>query len=166
MKKLIILVFFCVLFLILDNTLIPFFAVRGYFPSLLLLFAICYSIVNGSWEGIWIGILSGALQDIYFYNGFGINILVNMLVCVAAGFIGNGIFKEKSLIPVMSSFVLSLIKGILVFAILYVIKVYTPFERILYNSIYTTIVSVFMYKWVYKLCQKDYMQKKWSFNDK
>jgi rod shape-determining protein MreD len=166
MKKLITVLAICVLFLILDNTLVPFFAIKGYFPNLLLLFVICYSIVNGSWEGIWVGILSGLLQDIYFYNGFGINTFTNMLVCIAAGFIGNGIFKEKSLIPIMSSFALSFIKGISVFAILYIVKMHTPFEPILYDSVYTTVVSIFMYRWVYKLCQKEYMQRKWSFYDR
>lgn len=166
MKKLITVLAICVLFLILDNTLVPFFAVKGYFPNLLLLFVICYSIVNGSWEGIWVGILSGILQDIYFYNGFGINTLTNMLVCVAAGFIGNGIFKEKSLIPIVSSFILSFAKGVLAFAVLYIVKQYTPFKHILFDSIYTTVVSIFMYRWVYKLCQKEYMQRKWSFYDR
>jgi rod shape-determining protein MreD len=155
-----------VLFLILDSTLVPFFAIRGYYPSLLLLFAIFYSIINGSWDGLWIGIFSGILQDIYFFNGFGVNAFSNMLICTAAGFIGIGIFKEKSLIPIVSSFALTLGKGIIVYAVLYVAKVYTPFENIIFNSLYSMVVSVFMYKTIYRLCSKEYMQKKWSFYDR
>jgi rod shape-determining protein MreD len=166
MKKILTLFFICVLFFILDNTLVPFFAVRGYFPSLLLVFVIFYSINNGSWEGLWIGIFSGVLQDLYFFNGFGINAFSNMLICTAAGFIGIGIFKEKGLIPVISSFVLTLAKGIIVYVILYIAKTHTPFENILYNSIYSMVVSIFMYRFIYRLCSKEYMQRKWSFYDK
>ncbi len=166
MKKIFTLFLLCVLFLTLDNTLVPFFAIRGYYPSLLLIFSIFYSVINGSWEGLWLGIFSGFFQDIYFFTTFGINTFSNMLICTAAGFIGIGIFKEKSLIPIVSSFVLTMVKGIIVFVILYIAKIHIPFENIIYNSLYAMIVSVFMYRWVYKLCQKDYMQRKWSFYDK
>lgn len=165
MKKIFMLIFLCILFFILDNTLVPFFAIRGYYPSLLLLFIIFYSIINGSYEGVWIGVFSGILQDLYFFNGFGINAFTNMLVCSAAGYIGITIFKEKRLIPVVSSFFLTLAKGILVFSILYTARVYTPLNSILYNSLYSMIVSIFMYKWVYRLCEKEYMKKRWSFYD-
>lgn len=163
MKKTSMLIFLCVLFFVIDNTLIPFFAVRGYFPSLLLIFVLFYSINSGIWDGIWIGIFSGLLQDLYFFNGFGINAFCNMLLCAAAGAIGIGIFKEKRLIPVAGAFVLTLLKGVLVFSILYINKVYSPFGNVLYNSIYTLIISIFIYKPIYRLCQKEYMQRKWSF---
>lgn len=163
MKKILTLFIICVLFLVLDNTLIPFFAVRGCYPSFLLIFCIFYSIVNGSWEGLWLGIFSGLLQDVYFFNGYGVNTFSNMLVCAAAGFIGVGIFKEKSLIPVVSTFVLTLLKSIIVFVILFIAKVHFPFVNMLYTSLYTMAVSIFMYKWIYRLCQKEYMQRKWSF---
>ena len=166
MKKIFILIFLCVLFFVFDNTLVPFFAIRGYYPSLLLIFCIFYSIINGSWEGLWIGVFSGLLQDMYFFNGIGINAFGNMLICSAAGFIGIGIFKEKSLIPIISSFALAFGKGIIVITILYIAKIYTPFESILYNSLYSMIVSIFMYRWVYRLCKKEYIQRKWSFKDK
>lgn len=165
MKKVLILILLCVLFFILDNTLIPFFAIRGYFPSLLLTFCILYSIINGSWEGIWLGVFSGILQDLYFFHGFGINAFTNMLVCAAAGYIGIGIFKEKALIPIFSSLGLSLFKGILVFSILFINKINIPFNNILFNSLYNMILAILLYKWVYRLCQKEFMQRKWSFYD-
>jgi len=166
MKKFGMLFFLCVLFSVLDNTLVPFFAIRGYFPSLLFIFIIFYSINNGSWEGVWLGAFSGFLQDLYFFNGFGINSFINILLCAAAGFIGIGIFKEKRLIPVFSGLILTLVKGVLVFSILYITKVYSPFADILYNSIYGMVVSIFMYKPIYRLCQKEYMQRKWSFYER
>lgn len=163
MKRIIIVILLCVTFLILDNALVPFFSIRGYYPSLLFLFCICYSMINGTSEGVWLGVFSGALQDIYLFNGFGINMLINMLVCIIAATIGNSIFKDKSLIPIATSFILSLLKGVLVFCILYLVKQYTRIEDVFFNSIYNMIVSIIMYRWVYKLCSKEYMVKEWRF---
>ena len=45
MKKWI-LIIISLVFLILDNSLMPFLAIKGAFPSLLFTFAIAYSIIN------------------------------------------------------------------------------------------------------------------------
>lgn len=163
MKKIFTLFIICIALLILDNSFVPFFPVKTYLPNLLLVFVICYSIINGKWEGLWIGVFSGALQDIFFSKGFGINSLTNMIICVIAGQIGTTIFKEKSLIPIASNFALSLLKGVLIFIILYFEGIYMDLSVTVYSSIYSMIISIFFYRIVYKLCEKDYMQRKWKF---
>lgn len=163
MKKILITLLYAIIFFVLDISFMPFIAIKGYYPSLLLIFSISYSIINGSWDGIWIGITAGVFQDLYFTNAFGINCLANMLICVAAAYIGNAIFKEKSLIPVISSFVLSATKGLILFGILFGLGKYFDIKKVLYVSIYNMALTFFMYKWVYKLCKKPYMQKKWKF---
>lgn len=163
MKKIILLVFLTFVFFILDNTLMPFIAINGYYPSLLFVFCICYSIVNGSWEGMWLGVLSGVLQDIFFTNAFGINALTTMLMCVLAGIIGRNLFKEKVIIPIVTIFLITILKGIFIFTILHIIGQYTKLQGVFYIALYTIIVSVVMYNWVYNLCQKDYMERKWRF---
>lgn len=163
MKRIVITVLMCILLFILDNTLVPFFSIKGFYPSLLFIFVIFYSIINDTLEAMWIGILSGALQDLYFYNGFFVNTFTNMLICILAAKVGNSILKEKLIIPVTTSFILSFLKGVVIFVILYLVKTYTNFQYIIFNSLYTMVVSFIMYKWIYKFLQKDYMQKKWKF---
>lgn len=163
MKRILILVFLCILFLILDNTLMPLLKISGAYPSLLFTFALCYSIVSSPKDAVIIGIFSGALQDVYFLNGFGINMLCNMLMCVIASQIGESIFTEKSFLPIVSAFVLSIVKGLIVFCILFLIKQYTDMWTILYHGIYNLVISIFMYKLAYKLSQKEYMKKEWRF---
>lgn len=162
MKRLI-LILLSVLFLVMDNTLIPFFAIKNYYPSVLFIFAIFYSILNNKWEAIWIGVASGVLQDLYFPNIFGVNSLTNMIVCLLASEVGKNIFKQKRLIPVVSSFFLCAVKEILVFVILYVSGQRSDLQAVIYNSLYTMFVAVFMYKRVYKLSQKHYMKTEWKF---
>ena len=163
MKRILTVVFLCILFLILDNTLMPLFTINGAYLSLIFTFALCYSIVSSPKDAVIIGVFTGALQDVYFLNGLGINMLSNMLMCVVASKIGKGIFIEKSFLPVVSSFVLSLIKGVIVFSILFLINQYTQVKVILYQAIYNFVVCIFMYKFTYKLSQKKYMKKEWKF---
>jgi rod shape-determining protein MreD len=163
MKKILVLFLLSILFFVLDNVLMPFLAIRTIYPSLLLVFVVCYSIVNGVWEGLWLGVFCGLLQDVYFTSAFGLNAFINMIVCIVAGVIGNNIFKEKRLIPVASCLLLSFLKGMLILLILYMSGRYTGVKNVLFISFYNTVICLMMYKKVYKLCQKEYMQIRWKF---
>jgi len=163
MKKILTVVFLCILFLILDNTLMPLLKINGAYPSLIFTFALCYSVVSSPKDAVIIGVFTGALQDLYFFNGFGINMLSNMLMCVVATNIGKNIFIEKSFLPIVSSFLLSILKGIIVFCTFFLVKQYTNMGVIFYQAIYNLIVSIFMYKFTYKLSQKEYMKTEWKF---
>lgn len=162
MKK-IFLVFICLVLFIVDNTIVPFFNINTYYPSILFIFGLCYSIINGKWEALWIGVLTGVLQDIYFFQGFGINSLVNMIVCIIAAAFGENLFKEKSLIPVLSTFALAFLKGFLVFAMLYIVGQQADYKAIVYCSLYDTFVAAFMYKKIYMLSQRPFMKQQWKF---
>lgn len=163
MKKILLLALLSIFLFILDNVLIPFFAIKTIYPSLLLVFIICYSIVNGKWEGLWLGVFAGLLQDLYFSSGFGINSFTNMLICLIAGVIGDNIFKEKRLVPVTSCFLMCFLKGLLILAILYLAGTYVSIKSVFFISVYNMFICIFIYKRVYKLCEKDYMEKRWKF---
>jgi rod shape-determining protein MreD len=163
MKKVIVLVLLSIIFFILDNVFMPFIAIRGVYPSILLVFCILYSIQNGKWEGMWLGIFCGLLQDVYFTNILGLNAITNMAICLIAGELGAKIFKEKKLLPVFCSFLLVFLKGTAIFLLLYYLGTFVDFSRVLFVSIYDTIISIIIYGWVYKLCQKEFMQIRWKF---
>ena len=63
MKRVLTIVFLCILFLILDNTLMPLLKINGAYPSLIFTFALCFSIVSSPKDAVIIGIFTGALQD-------------------------------------------------------------------------------------------------------
>lgn len=161
--KRVVLILISVLLFILDNSFMPFLAIKGAYPSLLFIFAISYSIINGYWEAIFIGILSGVLQDIYFFNGFGINCFINMTLCLLSAKIGESIFKEKKLIPTIVAFIFSIVKGLLIFAILYILGKSAEIYNLLYIAVYNTIILLILYKRVYKLSEKNYMKREWNF---
>jgi rod shape-determining protein MreD len=119
--------------------------------------------ICGKWEGIWIGVFAGILQDIYFFHGFGINALVNIFMCLIAAYIGENLFKEKALIPIISIFFLGILKGTIVFVLLYIVNVDSNIELILFNSIYNTLIAVIIYKRVFWLTEKPFMRREWKF---
>ena len=163
MKKVVILTVLIFVLEVLDNTMVPFISVHGYYPSLLFLFVICYSIINDRWSALKVGLISGALQDLFFINGFGVNMLINMLLCVLAGEIGRTLFKEKKLIPILTILGLTFLKGILVYIILYFVGIKVKIYSSAFIAIYTFVLAFFVYKPIYRLCQKPYMIKKWKF---
>ncbi|MGL5379373.1 rod shape-determining protein MreD [Clostridium sp.] len=152
-----------IMLLILDNSMMPFLAIKGAFPSLLFIFAIAYSIIRGKNEALFIGVVSGILQDIFFYNGFGINSLTNMLLCVLAAIIGENIYKNKKLIPVIAAFILSLLKVASIFVIFKLINRNIDITMALYSSIYNVVVMFLGYNFVLKLCEKDKNNSSWRF---
>ena len=73
--KRIYLIIILVLLLIIDNTLLPSYSIAGAFPSLLFVFAMAYSVIRGKNEALFIGIVSGFLQDLFFFSGFAFYVL-------------------------------------------------------------------------------------------
>ena len=162
MKKWI-LIIISLVFLILDNSLMPFLAIKGGFPSLLFTFAIAYSIINGKNEAVFIGVISGLLQDIYFSSGFGINALVNMLICLLAAIIGENIYREKKLIPTISMALLYLLKMFSIFIILKFVGKTINIEIGIYTSIYSSVIMFLGYNFVLRLYDNNYRKRSWRF---
>ncbi|MGG5462783.1 rod shape-determining protein MreD [Clostridium sp. B9] len=165
MKRLI-LILICILLFIIDNSLMPFFAIKGIYPSLLFTFAVLYSIMSGYWEALFIGVFSGFLQDVYFVNVFGVNMLVNMLSCLVAAYIGESVFKHKKFVPVLSVGILTIIKFFAVALVLWFINIKINLLNFWIMVLYNIFVGFFMYNWVYKMCNRDLMKREWKISKK
>ncbi|GAA0084232.1 rod shape-determining protein MreD [Clostridium sp. CTA-7] len=149
--------------LILDNSLMPFFAIKGAFPSLLFTFAIAYSIINGKSEAIFIGVTTGLMQDVFFYNGLGINAFVNMLICLIAAFIGENIYREKRFIPVISVIFLYIIKVLAIFVIFKLVGRTINIKVGMITALYSAVVMFLGYNFVLKLYDIKYKNRSWRF---
>lgn len=161
--KRIIIIAISLFLLILENTILPSYSIMQGYPSILFVFAIAFSIVNGKEDAMFIGIVSGLLQDLFFINGFGINLLVNFLLCVLAAKIGEGIFKNNRIIPVISCLILSMLKIVMI-AILFI-----PFGKkinlnmAVMSALLNTIVMVIGYKFVLTTSKKYWKKDEWRF---
>ena len=161
--KRIIIIAISLFLLILENTILPSYSIMQGYPSILFVFAIAFSIINGKEDAMFIGIVSGLLQDLFFINGFGINLLVNFLLCLLVAKIGEGIFKNNRVIPVISCLILSILKIVMI-AILFI-----PFGKkinlnmAVMSAILNTIVMVIGYKFVLTTSKKYWKKDEWRF---
>ncbi|PRR82442.1 rod shape-determining protein MreD [Clostridium vincentii] len=163
MKKRIVLVLLAIFLLIVDNSFAPFISIKGAWPSFLFIFAIAYSIINGPKEGMIIGIIAGLLQDIFFYDGFGVNTLINMIFCFTAGNIGEDIWREKSLIPTITVFIMTILKYLVVFIIFYLLKIHIDFFRGVITAFYNAIIMLVIYKVIFKFFNREDIRRTWRF---
>ncbi|MBY0755829.1 rod shape-determining protein MreD [Clostridium sardiniense] len=162
MKKLIV-VLISILLLVIDNSVMPFLSIYGGFPSLLFTFAVLYSLINGVEDAVFIGVVSGILQDIYFANGVGINAIVNMFICILAAYIGNGVFKKRKLVPVATVFGATIVKHLVVLAILYFLNYKVNLNNILIVAIYNSVIAFIVYKYVLMFSNTEDVNNKWRF---
>ncbi len=162
MEKLII-ILISIGLVILDNSLIPFFSIKGAYPSLLFTFAIAYSLVNKKERAVFMGVVSGILQDIFFFNGFGVNSLLNLFLCLLASFIGAGIIKTKRLIPVASAFFITIIKYAGVLLIFNFFNIEIQFSKSIIMGLYNGVVMFLVYKLVMNVYDDEYSKQRWRF---
>ncbi|MBD7910656.1 MULTISPECIES: rod shape-determining protein MreD [Clostridium] len=163
MKKRVVLIIVACILLILDNTLAPFIAVKGAWPSLLFIFSVSYSIINGKKEAVIIGVISGLLQDVFFYNMFGVNALINMFCCYLAGFIGEGIWRDRKLVPIITIFVGTILKYLGIFIIFYALNIHIDLFRGVSTALYNSIIMLFVYKTILRFFDREDMRKAWRF---
>jgi rod shape-determining protein MreD len=162
MEKLII-VLVSIGLVILDNSLVPFFSIKGAYPSLLFVFAIACSMINGKEKAIFIGATSGILQDIFFFHGFGVNSLLNLFLCIFASIIGEGIVKNKRLIPVVSMCFITIMKYIGVIIIFYLLDINIQFSKSIIMGIYNGVIMFFVYKIIMNIYDDEYTKQRWRF---
>ncbi len=161
--KRIVVIAISLLLLILENTILPSYSIMQGYPSILFVFAIAFSIVNGKEDAMFIGIVSGLLQDLFFINGFGINLLVNFLLCLLAANIGQGIFKNNRLIPVISCLIISILKIIMIAILFIFFGKKINLNMALISALLNTIVMVIGYKFVLTTSKKYWKKDEWRF---
>lgn len=163
MKKKIIIISVMILLSILDNSLIPFLGIKGYYPSLLFIFTVFIALLSTRNEALMFGIVSGCLQDIYFNGIFGINSIANILICLLAQYMGRSIFKEKFIMPTLTCLVLSFIKGCIVFLLGLIVGMKVSYKAIFFAGIYNYIVGIFIYKFIYRSYVEKTEKNYWKY---
>ncbi|CUO49007.1 rod shape-determining protein MreD [Clostridium sp. NSJ-49] len=161
--KRIVIVAIALFLLILENTILPSYSIMQGYPSILFVFAIAFSIINGKKDAMFIGIVSGVLQDLFFINGFGINLLVNFLLCLLAAKIGEGILKNNRLIPVISCFIISILKIIMIAILFIAFDKKVDFNMAIVSAVLNTIVMLIGYKFVLTTSKKFWKKDEWRF---
>lgn len=163
MKRVVLFIIGIVL-LIIDNSILPLFPIGGTWGSLLFTFVICYSIITGPWEALFIGVYSGILQDIFFGTGFGINCFFNMLICLLVSKVGETIFKHRKTVPVLIVLGATLLKYLSIYVILYLLNTSIYLENLVIMTLINTLFAFIFYRKIYNFTEKPFMKIPWKFN--
>lgn len=150
---------------ILESTIFQYTRIFGVKPDFTIMLIISYAIMRGSMYGGLIGLISGFLNDLFYGKSFGVNSLSYMLTGYIIGKSQENIFKDSLIPPILFNIVGVFIYQNLFYFISYLSKVNISYMHVLINimipqSIYNGILGVVVYRYIYKLDDKNFMDRK------
>ena len=131
-------------------------------------FLICFALLNNEIESIVLAILCGLIRDSFFPYLFGINTVLYVACVYCITLINKKIYKDSIIIPISLTFAFSIVKGLTYFGYFYVSSIKFDFMKsalniILFESLYNSIFSIFIYKFVKKTINSKIMKQDWNF---
>ncbi len=150
---------------ILESTVFQYTRIFGVKPDFTIMLIVSYAIMRGSIYGGSIGLVSGFLNDLFYGKSFGVNSLSYMLTGYIIGQSQENIFKDSLIPSVFFNIVGIFIYQNLFYFISYLSKVDISYMYVLINiivpqSIYNGILGVIVYRYIYILDEKSFMDKK------
>ena len=133
--------------------LLPFFSCS---PNFLLIITFSYGLLYGEDIGIITGLFCGFLCDMYFNGDFGLYILIYSVIGFANGVLNESFFENSITLPMMLSLVNGMIYNIYIYITHFLIRrrfniPYYFMNIIVPNVLFTLIITVLLYKSLYKL---------------
>ncbi len=144
------------LIFIFQTTLCQYIEIAGVIPNIMLLFIVSFAFFNGESEGLFIGVLMGLMHDSFFGHLIGVNIFLYGAVGYCVGCISLYSNKDNIAVPVILSFIATVLYDIGFYILNIVLKGYTsPNAYILINLlpelVYNTIAAFAVYAAVYTI---------------
>lgn len=136
--------------LVLQTTLIKKIAIFGISPTLILVFVICFSLINGSVPSAVFAGIAGLLLDVSGNRALGLNALMMLYLSLGISNLGRDFFQDSPRSAVILVFVGTLLYEIVYFVLNFLIFGSTYFwyalwRIILIESIYNAVVAIPVY---------------------
>lgn len=133
--------------------LIPFFTCS---PNFLLIITFSYGLLYGEDIGILTGVFCGLLCDMYFNGVFGLYILIYSVLGYANGVLRTSFFEDTITFPMILSIVNGFAYNFYIYVTHFMIRkrfdiIYYVFRVMFPNVLFTLIVTVLIYKLLYKI---------------
>ena len=129
-------------FYILQVTLFNYIRIGGIAPNLLIILPIFFGLLKGKKEGIFVGICSGFIYDIFFSGILGFSMLIYTVIGYICGMFFNQYEESNYIIPLLLTTVGTFSYGFLLFVVQFLLH-----KRIIMPEvIYTVIVALIIYK--------------------
>ncbi|KPU42246.1 rod shape-determining protein MreD [Oxobacter pfennigii] len=152
----------------LQNSLFEYIKVFGVKPNIVLVFVICITLIKGNPLGTIVGIGGGILEDIFFQGAFGINSISCMLAAFIIGSVEGKIYKDNVIVPGFFVFAGTVIKEMIVYLFLYLIRTELDImtaltSKIIPEAIYNTILAFLFYRYIVKFVNKIFAEQAWKY---
>lgn len=144
---------------VLETSFMPYFSFRGVGPDFLLLFAVSFTILQGIRLGTFSAFCFGLLEDIVTGGFFGTHTLAKMAATIICGSFSNRVFKEHTIMPLVSSLGATAIQYSVIFSLVYLLgynpRVSTTIGDILLPQLgYNFIFALPIHRFVTLLCDR------------
>ncbi|MCT4606686.1 MAG: rod shape-determining protein MreD [Marinisporobacter sp.] len=164
MRALIVSLIIIINFLI-QSTFLQNFRILGILPNTSLIIVVGFSILWGKKNGAIVGFFTGMIQDILLGYMIGVNPLIYMLIGYNIGILEKKIYKDNHLAPIFFTTISTVVYHLMYYVIMYTanngVNIVFLFRKIiLLEVIYNAILSIFIYRILYKITKHPYMKVK------
>lgn len=149
--------------LVLDQTLLPFVSVFESSGSLLFSFMGLFMLMTDEQDAFYIGIISGVAQDLFFPYAFGLNTMLNVALFLILTRIGLTLKEGKKAVPVLSVSIAQGIKTLVIFLIFWLFGIRGNYMSILVMPFYTLILTFLLYRMTVAFSRIPLVKKEWRF---
>ncbi|TZE82246.1 rod shape-determining protein MreD [Calorimonas adulescens] len=164
MRRYIIILLLFILVFSIQTAMLPFFSIYNISPDLLLIAITALSILNGQWEGMIFGLVTGILMDMFYSPVFGIYSIIYATFGFSVGKLSKNIFKESPFAALFFTITGSIYKGVVIlfFKILLAYKtdVWMTFLALIFpEAVLNGIIIFLLYGYILRLNDSSYLRK-------
>lgn len=141
---------------ILQTTFLQYIEIIGVKPNTMVILIVSFSFIRGQLDGAIIGFFGGLLIDIFFGTFLGINAFVGFTTGYLSGIFNDNFYQKNTIIPFILTLCFTFFYEILFYIINILLKgypniFYFTVKIILPEAIYTSLISIIIYKLLYYL---------------
>lgn len=151
------------LWLLLDQTLLPFLSVYESSGSILFTFMGLFMLMTDEQDAFYVGLITGLMQDLFFPYVFGLNTLLNVLLFLILSKIGLTLKKGKKTMPVLSVSIAQGIKTLIIILVLYIFGIKGNYFALIIMPLYTAVLSIILYGPSVSYSRIPIVKKEWRF---
>jgi len=145
-----------VLTIIIQLTLLPLIAINSIYPDMLLVIVVSHALLTGKEKGVGIGFFAGLLQDLASGSVFGIHTLSKLAIGYLFGLAERKVFKEHILLPVVATAIATMINGLVIFVLFFILGYKVEMVSAMMNNIvpligYNVLIAIPVHYIVYRL---------------
>lgn len=154
MKRNIVIVLLILICFLLQSTVFKTLSIASISPNLLIILTSSFGFMGGKKEGLWVGLLCGLLEDVFYGRLLGMHAVIYMYIGYANGYFNQIFYGEDIKLPLALISVSELIYGFGMYAVMFMMRSrfavsYYMTRIILPELLYTIVVTLVLYRLIY-----------------